>query len=229
MIDTARPPPFFVADDLALDSLNCVAAPWKKEIEWLSDGQDLLSWLEHAHLVPTSVLADFKEKTGAEALNAVAAQARALREWLRGFVAAHAGKALDASVLAELDAINRLLAQDSRYQQIEALNLSTQDLLAQSSSPANPETSKRGLYQQPYRHWHKPEDLLLVLAQAISNLICNVGFEYVKNCEGPTCTLWFYDVSKNHTRRWCSMAVCGNRAKAAAHRAKKRSADAAAD
>ena len=34
--------------------------------------------------------------------------------------------------------------------------------------------------------------------------------------------LWFLDVSKAHARRWCNMAVCGSRAKAAAHRARAR-------
>jgi predicted RNA-binding Zn ribbon-like protein len=42
-----------------------------------------------------------------------------------------------------------------------------------------------------------------------------VPFTLVRKCEGTTCTLWFLDVSKAHARRWCSMAVCGNRAKAA--------------
>jgi predicted RNA-binding Zn ribbon-like protein len=29
--------------------------------------------------------------------------------------------------------------------------------------------------------------------------------------------LWFYDTTRNGTRRWCSMAICGNRAKAHRH------------
>jgi predicted RNA-binding Zn ribbon-like protein len=39
----------------------------------------------------------------------------------------------------------------------------------------------------------------------------------VRRCGRPGCVLLFYDTSKNGTRRWCDMAVCGNRAKAAAH------------
>ncbi|WP_443691321.1 CGNR zinc finger domain-containing protein [Pseudomonas sp.] len=37
----------------------------------------------------------------------------------------------------------------------------------------------------------------------------------IKQCEG--CTWLFIDTSKNHRRRWCSMATCGNRAKAQRH------------
>ncbi|GAA1842794.1 CGNR zinc finger domain-containing protein [Actinomadura bangladeshensis] len=39
----------------------------------------------------------------------------------------------------------------------------------------------------------------------------------VKPCAHPDCVLHFYDTTKSGTRRWCSMAVCGNRAKAARH------------
>ena len=39
----------------------------------------------------------------------------------------------------------------------------------------------------------------------------------VRRCQNPGCVLWFYDTSRNGTRRWCSMAVCGNRAKARRH------------
>jgi predicted RNA-binding Zn ribbon-like protein len=40
----------------------------------------------------------------------------------------------------------------------------------------------------------------------------------VKACEAPACTLLFADHTRGHVRRWCSMAICGSRAKQAAHR-----------
>lgn len=39
----------------------------------------------------------------------------------------------------------------------------------------------------------------------------------VRRCGREGCVLLFFDTSKNGTRRWCDMAVCGNRVKAAAH------------
>ncbi|HEV2391667.1 MAG TPA: CGNR zinc finger domain-containing protein [Verrucomicrobiae bacterium] len=39
-------------------------------------------------------------------------------------------------------------------------------------------------------------------------------------CQGDTCGWLFVDSSKNHSRRWCDMRDCGNRAKARRHRAK---------
>ena len=39
----------------------------------------------------------------------------------------------------------------------------------------------------------------------------------IRQCQHPACVLWFYDTTRNGTRRWCSMASCGNRAKAHRH------------
>lgn len=39
----------------------------------------------------------------------------------------------------------------------------------------------------------------------------------VHNCGNPECILWFLDTTRSATRRWCSMAGCGNRLKARRH------------
>ena len=197
-----------------MDFLNSVAAPWGSEIEWLSDGRDFLAWLEHAGVVPAAVSMRFRDQAVSGELEAIAAQARELREWFRAFVREHAGEPLQPSVVVDLEPINGLLARDDTYCQIEALSLSEQ----------NGDPDEPVLRWRQERRWHSPDALLLPLAEAMGDLICQADFTRVKHCEGPTCTLWFHDVSKNHTRRWCSMAVCGNRVKAAAHRAKQRSA-----
>ncbi|MEU3450901.1 CGNR zinc finger domain-containing protein [Streptomyces thermolilacinus] len=44
----------------------------------------------------------------------------------------------------------------------------------------------------------------------------------VRACAHEACVLHFFDTSRNGTRRWCSMAVCGNRAKASRHYARTR-------
>ncbi|TXL61433.1 CGNR zinc finger domain-containing protein [Aeromicrobium terrae] len=42
----------------------------------------------------------------------------------------------------------------------------------------------------------------------------------LKACPGPDCAWVFHDTTRNRSRRWCDMAACGNRAKAAAFRAR---------
>jgi predicted RNA-binding Zn ribbon-like protein len=62
---------------------------------------------------------------------------------------------------------------------------------------------------------HAPSQLLGPVAEAASNLLCYGNPAYVKKCENPACVLYFYDGTKNHSRRWCSMKACGNRTKVA--------------
>jgi predicted RNA-binding Zn ribbon-like protein len=40
----------------------------------------------------------------------------------------------------------------------------------------------------------------------------------LKACQADPCGWAFYDHARNHSRRWCSMAVCGNRTKARSYR-----------
>ncbi|WP_406000853.1 CGNR zinc finger domain-containing protein [Streptomyces sp. NBC_00829] len=44
----------------------------------------------------------------------------------------------------------------------------------------------------------------------------------IRVCAHEACVLHFFDTSRNGTRRWCSMALCGNRAKASRHYARSR-------
>jgi predicted RNA-binding Zn ribbon-like protein len=60
--------------------------------------------------------------------------------------------------------------------------------------------------------------LLGPVAEAVAQLLVEGNFDLVKQCEHPDCILWFYDRTKAHKRRWCSMALCGNRHKAAQFR-----------
>jgi predicted RNA-binding Zn ribbon-like protein len=55
---------------------------------------------------------------------------------------------------------------------------------------------------------------LWVIADAARDLMLSPGMERVRACEADTCRWLFLDTSRNHTRRWCKMKVCGNRMKA---------------
>ncbi|MGV9554764.1 CGNR zinc finger domain-containing protein [Streptomyces sp. NPDC003401] len=46
----------------------------------------------------------------------------------------------------------------------------------------------------------------------------------IRRCAHEACVLHFFDTSRNGTRRWCSMAACGNRAKASRHYARTKDA-----
>jgi predicted RNA-binding Zn ribbon-like protein len=202
----SRPAPLFLADALALDFLNTIATPVDVPVEWLASGEDLLNWLQAAKLVPVEVLSSMRRTAIPGELDAVAAQARALREWFRGFVDQHKGKRLRLESLKELAPLNRALERDQEYGQIVA-----RDRGAQGSAQS-------ALGWRRTRRWQTPDSLLLPIAESMAELVSNDDFSQIKGCEGPTCTLLFLDRAHGHVRRWCRMAACGNRAKQAAHR-----------
>jgi predicted RNA-binding Zn ribbon-like protein len=195
-----------------LDFLNSLAVPVDEEVEWLANGADLLAWLEAAELVDSATLDEVRGLANPGKLDAVAAQARGLREWFRGFVTRHRGKPLTRRALTELDPLNRLLARDEQFSQI---------VLRPKGAP---EDGNLALELVALRRWRSPDALLLPVAKALAQLVTSADFTYVKLCEGPTCVLHFLDTTKDRRRRWCSMAVCGNRAKQAAHRSRKAAA-----
>jgi predicted RNA-binding Zn ribbon-like protein len=64
-------------------------------------------------------------------------------------------------------------------------------------------------------------ELLAPLAESAAALLADGDFDLIRRCESDECVLWFYDRTKSHQRRWCSMANCGNRHKVAAFRKRK--------
>lgn len=62
----------------------------------------------------------------------------------------------------------------------------------------------------------RPTVLARIVDSAVT-LLCQDARPLVRRCDNPACILFFYDTTKNHGRRFCSAAVCGNRMKAAAH------------
>jgi len=65
------------------------------------------------------------------------------------------------------------------------------------------------------------EQFLAPIAEAAATLLVEGDFGLIRTCEHPECVLWFYDRTKGHRRRWCSMALCGNRHKVAEFRKRK--------
>jgi len=65
--------------------------------------------------------------------------------------------------------------------------------------------------------------LLAAIARSAAETIGEGAHARLRLCANPDCGLFFYDDSRTHGRRWCSMAVCGNRNKVATF-ARKRAA-----
>jgi predicted RNA-binding Zn ribbon-like protein len=197
-----RPPPIFIADSLGLDFLNSIATPVDAPVDWLDNGDGLVKWLAEAKLVPIDALDALYARAMPGELDKVADQARALREWFRSFVRKYMGRPLRPEALRELGPLNGLLERDETFSQISGYRFSDGDRLE----------------LRTMRRWRSPESLLLPIGEALARFVCEEDFAAVRACEGHSCTLMFADRTRRRARRWCSMAICGNRAKQAAHR-----------
>lgn len=68
----------------------------------------------------------------------------------------------------------------------------------------------------------EPRSILIPIMESFVDMICFGQLDLLRKCERADCILYFYDTTKNHRRRWCSMSICGNRAKVAKFYQKKR-------
>jgi predicted RNA-binding Zn ribbon-like protein len=196
-------PAMFIADARGIDFLNSVATPVDVPVDWIGDGGGLVGWLRQAGLVPEAQLAAMVERAMPGELDRVADQARDLREWFRGFVTARMGAPLDAAALEALAPLSRLLERDEAYQRLVP-------------------RAGGGIALEAARRWRSPESLLIPIGEALARVVVEEDFSHLKACEGHACTLMFADHTRGRARRWCSMGVCGNRAKVAAHRSRQR-------
>jgi predicted RNA-binding Zn ribbon-like protein len=127
---------------------------------------------------------------------ALLAAARRLREVVRALIVAQkARKRLD------LKPLNQFLAKGNSHCQLTG--------------------TKGGLAVLRQYESATPEALLAPLAEAAAEFLATADFNLVRACEGPDCVLWFYDRTKAHRRRWCSMDACGNRNKVARFRSRQ--------
>ena len=197
------PKPFFIADNLALDFANTILAPHGEPIEFLPDGEALLGWLLEARLIDAEEQAALRQRFDSATLSRMAEQARALRATLRtALPAIKEGMPLKEAIGTLLETVNAALAQDPRYLSADLI--------------------EGTVHVRQRRSWDKPEQLLAMVAEQVALLLMRPDYTLVKKCANPTCWAWFEDKTKAHRRQYCSPSGCGNRAKVAAFRQRKK-------
>jgi predicted RNA-binding Zn ribbon-like protein len=187
----------FVANQLSLDFLNTRPMIDGSPRELLPDSAALLRWLVAAGLLT--------EQQAGEASKVWPAKSAAGLEKLREFREDYRRVVLEMEAgrppaPAFIGRVNALLAEHAFVDEIVR------------SDPG----WKRKRRFDPRR----PEDAFGPLLDDAANLLTNADRSKIRKC--AKCVLHFYDTSKKGTRRWCSMNLCGNRAKVAAYARRKR-------
>jgi predicted RNA-binding Zn ribbon-like protein len=186
----------FDSGNLVLDFVNTAEFHASDQPdEMLETYTDLVSWSMEAGLVTKSEARDLLVKSGNE-LQAAAktlSDALVMRETIYRMLSAAAhGKKTDNN---DLSRFNRALAEA---------------LLRTQISPIDEEFTWT---------WQIDENsfdrMLWPIAREAANLLTSEDLKRVGECaDDRGCGYLFFDTSRNHSRRWCSMEACGNRAKA---------------
>jgi predicted RNA-binding Zn ribbon-like protein len=196
-----RMPPLFIGSHTAVDFLNTAFAPDGEAIEMIGDGRELIAWLIEAELLSDAEASKLARRLGRQGTDAVAAEARKLREWTREFFERWR-TAPERDYAAELQYLNKALANEAQQREL----IRTED----------------GFELVNRVRIESGSELLALLAAHLARLIAEEDPALLKQCAGTGCTLWFLDRTKAHRRLFCSAAACGNRAKVAAFRERQR-------
>ena len=186
----------FVGNYLCLDFLNTEMVVGGQPTDSLRGFDNLVAWLVESRtlngLQAEDILGSWQSSREAATTFQNAVKLRAsLREMAERLVK---GKTVPQSTVA---AINQCLAHQTGHAELKRA---------------------RGGFEKRFEaDFRAPEQLLWPVAESASDLLCYADLTLVKKCENTACVLFFYDTTKNHSRRWCSMSVCGNRMKVAAH------------
>ncbi|MCI3271670.1 ABATE domain-containing protein [Streptomyces cylindrosporus] len=94
---------------------------------------------------------------------------------------------------------------------------------AARKTPVTPQLTLTGRHTEA-----TPEQALATVARQAVELLSGPDVPLLKECGNPECTRVYIDRSRGMRRQWCGMESCGNKIKAAAYRARKKTAPAAA-
>ena len=189
----------FVAERLWLDFVNTDTGARGTDV--LHDFARFAGWLEAAHVLDTERASSMQRRALQQPAGALAVlgDARRVRAVLRAL--AERGAGADGARLDALGEINRVLGRSAGTRRVERRDDGTfvRAFVAVGDAFAG---------------------LLIPIVESAADALILAELNRVRRCADPRCGRVFQDETKNGRRRWCDMATCGNRAKAARHRMK---------
>lgn len=190
-----RSPFLFVGNHPCLDFINTQVIVNGEPTDLLDSFEDLVSWFIQARIFAKAQADVTRAELTQGQMSSLLEEAKSFRGILRGLAERLAeSKSVPDPTIAM---INRFLSLRSGYPQLVR--------------------RKKGFEQRFHSVATPAQSVLSPLAEAASDLLCRANFGLIKKCGNPSCILYFYDTTKNHARSWCSMQMCGNRMKVAAH------------
>jgi len=214
----------------ALDLVNSLDNRFRADgpNEMLASYADLLRFLEESGLLSRQQVRTLNKtvapEPAAQALQSVRGLREATAAVLYGSLDGKGPRQQDVSVLEKhfLDASQHRELQWENGKSGIASPAKPPLWPASALSPAKSALSgRRGLAWSRGRYQSEPNLPAWILAESVSEILLSPAMGSVRTCAADTCRWLFLDTSKNHTRRWCNMKVCGNRMKARRFQARR--------
>jgi predicted RNA-binding Zn ribbon-like protein len=193
----------FLGNHPCLDFINTALVLDGEPRDLLVTSSDVVAWAVQAKVLTPAEADDLARPSGKQGQAGMLEEVRKFRAVLRDMVERIAAERPLPQTAVQ--AINDALRTRVGYPQV---------------------TSRKGTFERRYQvESRSAPQILGLLAESAADLLTTCDLSLIKKCHNPACVLFFYDTTKNHARHWCSMSLCGNRHKVAAHyrRNRKRS------
>jgi predicted RNA-binding Zn ribbon-like protein len=202
----------FLGDALCLDFLNTLHhAEAEDPSEELSSDADLAAWAAQAGILSAS--------------EAGRLQARALRNYAQRKLLGKKRASLRDDARALREALRQMFQQAAREGKVAPRDVATLNVLLERFPAAGRIERSNGDWTMSWESQAGgAEKLFYAIVKSAAELVATGRWRAVRECASGTCTWMFLDTSKNHSRRWCQMARCGNRDKVHRFRARSRRA-----
>ncbi len=191
----------FVGERLWLDFVNTDDIRRGSRVDALSDFEGMLAWMTAAAVLDAERAGGMRRRAQQQPAGASAAlvDARRVRTALRHLAERGPVAAVRADALGE---INRVLGRSAGTRRLEARpdGSFARSFVAVGDAFAG---------------------LMIPIVESAADSLIVGELSRVRRCSDPRCPRVFLDATKNGRRRWCDMARCGNRAKAARHRQRR--------
>lgn len=194
----------------ALDLVNSLDHRYREDgpSERLNDYGDVLRFLAESHLLDLRQVRLLSKDVAPEAGERALQSVRALREATAAVLYPTVGG--EPPPAADLRKLERYFLDASRHRELHWK-------AATGDGPA----AQAGVVWRWGRYGSEPNLPLWILANAVSDILFSDQMTHVRACAADTCRWLFLDTSKNHSRRWCDMKICGNRMKARRFQARR--------
>jgi len=202
----------FLGGALCLDFLNTLHdARAQDPEEELSSDADLAAWAAQAGIL--------------SAREAGRLQAGALRNYVQFKLLGKKRASLRDNARALREALRQMFQRAAHDGRVGPRDVATLNLLLERFLAAGRIVRSNGDWTMSWESQAGGEEkIFYAIVKSAAELVASGRWRAVRECASDTCTWMFLDTSKNHSRRWCEMARCGNRDKVHRFRARSRRA-----